>query len=172
MNELEQVWPQILEQAIAEARAGGRHDVADYLALKASNDQIRVAGVKWLFDSTIEAAAEANRGVRGIAMEREEPHNFLAGSSNMVGSRLILRYGVRLLSIEAGWTRTPKDGIMRRSSLAYAKITHFGMPKQNQELFLLRRDEIPNWFAARADDSLQAFDSQELLRHFRLFIGE
>lgn len=162
----------MLEKAIAEARAGGRHDVADYLALKASNDQVRTAGVKWLFDSAIEAAAEASRTVQGVAMEREEPHNFLAGNANMVGSRLVLRYGVRLLTIEAGWTRTPKDGIMRRSSLAYAKITHFGMPKQNQELFLLRRDQIPNWFAARADDSLQVFDSKELLRHFRLFIGE
>lgn len=172
MNELEQVWPEMLEQAIADARAGGRHDVADYLALKASNDQIRSAGVKWLFDSLIEVAAEANRTIQAVAIEREEPHNFIAGSANMVGARLILRNGVRLLTIEAGWTRTPKDGIMRRSSLAYAKITHFGMPKQNEELFLLRRDEIPNWYAARSDDSLLAFDSEDLKRHFRLFIGE
>lgn len=171
MNELEHVWPQMLEQAIAEARDDGRHDVADYLHLKASNDRIRAAAVKWLFDSMIEIAADANCDAHGVTIEREEPHNFASGNSNMVGSRLLLRHGVRMLTIQAGWARTPKDGIMRRGSLVYARITHFGMPKAGLELFLIRRGDIPNWFSTAVDDSLKAFDSEELRRHFRLFIG-
>src|SRR5436305_2498739 len=107
MNELDEIWSQMLADAEARARASGRHDVADYLALKASNDQIRERSIRWLFDSIIEFAAHANRREQAIAIEREDPHNFSFRGANLVGSLLRIRQGVRCLTLEAGWTRTP-----------------------------------------------------------------
>ena len=50
MNELEKVRAQKLGEALEKAKAEGRTDVAEYLALKASNDAIRTASINWLVD--------------------------------------------------------------------------------------------------------------------------
>jgi len=105
--------------------------------------------------------------VRGLTFERVEPHNFARGSSNMVGSLLEIRLGVRCLSVEAGWARTPSDGIMRHGALAFARITHFGMPKQDSEFRLVHAETLPYWLAN--DDSV--IDSSHLSGHFDTFIA-
>src|SRR5258708_2724334 len=110
MNELDEVWSQMLAEATEKARVSGRHDVADYLALRASNDQIRERSVSWLFDTIIEFATDAARRLPSIAIERVDPYNFSFRSANLVGSMLQVRHGVRCLTLEAGWTRTPTDG--------------------------------------------------------------
>src|SRR5690606_3620163 len=102
MPELDEVWSQMLARAVDSARAGGRSDVADYLTLKAANDLLRSAGVKWLFDSFIELAADYTRRSTAISLERDDPFSFKLASSNIVGSALHLRQGVRCLSIAAG----------------------------------------------------------------------
>ena len=56
-------------------------------------------------------------------MENENPHNFRLRGANLVGSLLRVRQGVRCLTVEAGWTRTPNDGFMRGGALAIARIT-------------------------------------------------
>ena len=76
MNELDEAWSLMLAGAIQNANASGRGDVADYLALKQSNDLIRQTSVDWLFGSFIELAAEANRQNSAISIEREDPHEF------------------------------------------------------------------------------------------------
>ena len=70
MNELDEAWSLMLAGAIQNANASGRGDVADYLALKQSNDLIRQTSVDWLFGSFIELAAEANRHNSAISIER------------------------------------------------------------------------------------------------------
>ena len=55
MNELDEIWSQMLEAAIAGSEAAGHGDVAEYLRLKATNDAIRRRSVAWLFDSMIGA---------------------------------------------------------------------------------------------------------------------
>ncbi len=171
MNELDEVWSKMIDEAIGNARGSGRHDVADYLTLKASNDAIRSVAVKWLFDSLIEIAAQANRRNSAVAIEREEPHNFTHHGSNMVGSLLRVRQGVRCITLEAGWTRTPGDGFMRGGSLAVAKITHFGEARSNTELLLIHAEERPQWFVAVENRAGASFSSDDLLRHFGIFIG-
>jgi hypothetical protein len=172
MHELDEVWSQMLAEAIENARVSGRHDVADYLALKASNDLIRQTSVKWLFDVMIEIVSEANRTYSNVAIEREDPHNFTHHGANMVGSLLRVRQGVRCLTLEAGWTRTPKDGFMRGGALAFARITHFGFPKANAELILARRDDVPVWNLAGEKNSSGDFGSDGLREHFQVFTGE
>ena len=173
MNELDEVWTQMINAALERAAASGRGDVADYLSLKAANDAVRAAGVKWLFDSMLAIASEANRRQNVlITIENENPHNFAAGNSNLVGSLLRLRQNVRCLTIEAGWTRTANDGFMRGGALARARISHFGINRANEELLLARTDDLTNWFAVDKDNQQKLFDSRNLQQHLAIFLGE
>ncbi|MBK7932386.1 MAG: hypothetical protein IPK01_02595 [Acidobacteria bacterium] len=165
MVELDEIWSQMLAAAAANASDAGRSDVADFLRLKASNDAIRSTGVKWLFDTVIEIAANANRGSTSLTIERDDPHNFAHGNSNLVGTRVMVRHGVRCLSVEAGWTRTPADGIMRGGALAFARVSHFGMPKKTTELKLVAEEPAPKWRNAETSDHI---DSAELRRHLEI----
>lgn len=167
MTELDQVWSEMLGEAAARAGNDGRRDVEDYLNLKATNDAIREIGARWLFDTFVEIAGDAMQVHRNLTVERENPHSFSRGSSNMVGSLLRVRQGVRCLTVEAGWARTPSDGIMSGRALAFAMITHFGMPKAGCEFRLVHAKTLPNWLG----EDGTVIDSDELRRHLNLFLG-
>lgn len=172
MNELDEIWAQKLSAAIAGARNSGRSDVAEYLALKAGNDALRATGVKWLFEALLEIAAHANRNRSNIIIDKKSPHQFPMGNSTLVGSSLLLRQGVRCLTLEAGWTRSPADGFMRGGALAGAQLTHFGIRKHNDELLLIHSNNILNWTFIDKTGVRQIFDSTQLNRHFEIFTGE
>ncbi len=172
MNELDDLWLQMMEKAIANAQTAGRSDVAQYLALKASNDAIRSTGCRWLFDSFLELSEEVNRQGIKLEIESESPHRFPVGTSTMVGSLLKFQQGVRCLTIETGWTRTPADGFMRGGALACARILHFGMSKANAELSLLLQKDLPEWFSISDEGKRTQFDSSNLRKHFQFFLGE
>ena len=172
MNELDEIWTKMIDQAIAGARDADRHDVAAYLTLKATNDLIRSTSIKWLFDSMTEIAARHNRSTANVQIENENPHNFAFGKANMVGSLLRLRHGLRCLTLEAGWTRTPNDGFMSGGALAVAQITHFGISRSNSALVLLREDDLPRWFLVDKNDEKSVFDSRHLQKHFQIFKGK
>ena len=165
------MWSQMLDEAIAAARESGRGHVADYLDLKSRNDALRVAGVRWLFEAVVEIAGELNREFPGIHIEREEPHNFPHAGSNMAGSLLRVRHGVRCLTVEAGWTRTPADGFMRKGALAVAKVSHFGIAKMNMDFLLRPSEEGPGWSAVAPDGHEAQVDETLLRRHFNVFLG-
>jgi len=162
MTELDDIWAKMLEEAATKAGLTGRRHIADYLRLKAANDAIRREASNWLIETMIDLAS----GQRALKIERESPHNFANDSSNMVGARLTLRQGVRCLSVEAGWARTPSDGIMKCGALAVAYIRHFGLPRYDSELRLLRGDELPEWIA---DDDVLV-DLEFLRRHIDLLL--
>ena len=61
MSELEEAWAAGLAEAEARARAMGRTDIAEYLALRSSNDLIRKIAADWLLSMFTTAAGEANR---------------------------------------------------------------------------------------------------------------
>jgi hypothetical protein len=166
MNELDDVWARMLDAAIQNAKASGRGDVGDYLALKRSNDLIRQASVTWLLDSVIEIAADGNRRNSAITIEREEPHEFTFQNATMAGTLVRIVNGVRRMTVEAGWTRMPSHGFMRNGALAAARITHFGMPRSGVELELRRAGEVPVWHSVDG----KPFDSDTLLLHFSVFL--
>ncbi|MGI8812301.1 MAG: hypothetical protein ACR2IH_07195 [Pyrinomonadaceae bacterium] len=172
MAELDEKWAAMLDEAVTRSKAAGRSDVADYLQLKALNDAVREAGVRWLVDSMI-AVATADASLASIiSIERVEPHRFYRDGANIVGVQTIIRQGVRCLTLEAGWTRTPGDGFMRRGALAAARIGHFGMPRSNSEIDLLRSPEGVLWFEhAVANGSGLTFDDRRLREHFAVFMG-
>lgn len=166
MYELDEVWSKKLEEAIARAEANGQRDVAEYLTLKAINDAARQTSVQWLFGALLEIAAAHPQ----IVIENENPHRFPVNNATMVGSLLRLRRGVRCLTIEAGWTRTPADGFMRGGALAAARITHFGLPRENSDLVLLREADAPVWYAVAPTGTRHPFDSRHLNQHFEIFM--
>ena len=168
MNELDEAWSHMLAGAIANAKATGRDDVADYLALKQSNDLIRQTSVEWLFSSLIEIATDPTGGNSSLVIERESPHEFALRGAKMAGSLIRLRHGVRCLTVEAGWTRTPSHGFMRGGALAAARIGHFGLPEMGVELVLMRVDETPVWSSPDG----RSFDSQSLREHFAILLGK
>lgn len=172
MNELNEFWANSINEAINQARAQGRADVADYLSLKATNDEIRAASSRWLFQSSLEIAHEAMRGGLNIKIENENPYRFEMNKATMVGSLLEVKFGIRQLKVEAGWTRTPPDGFMRGGALAYARLSHFGQAKHNAELLLARNnDSAPQWFTSDREGRRAPFDSNNLREHFRIFLG-
>jgi len=165
------MWSQMLDEAISAARSTGREGLADYLDLKSRNDALRVAGVRWLFESVVEIAAEANRQFASLTIEREDPHNFPHLGANIAGALLRVRHGVRCLTLEAGWTRTPADGFMRGGALAVAKISHFGMPKMSMDLLLKPSEDAPGWVAAVPDGRTAPVDETFFRRHFSVLLG-
>lgn len=164
MTELDRVWSKMLEDA--GTRASG--DVAEYLRLRATNDAIRTAGVGWLFDTMIEIAGREMRARPHLNVDLVEPHTFKHGNSNMVGRLVSFRLGVRCLNVEAGWARTPSDGIMRQGSLAVARISHFGKPKHRAELRFVRGEELPNWLDGNGD----AADPALFEEHFAILLSD
>jgi hypothetical protein len=52
---------------------------------------------------------------------------------------------------------------MRGNALAYARITHFGKPKNNVELLLSAQDQQPRWFLIEPNGNLRHF--QEIEKH-------
>jgi len=172
MDELDEIWAHKLNEAINKARNEGRGDVAEYLALKAGNDALRTTGVKWLFDALLEIASFANRNNSSITIEKENPHRFAFGNSSLVGALLRLRRGVRCLTLEAGWTRTPTDGFMRGGALACARLTHFGIGKHNTELLLIHSNGLLNWISVDKNGRREVFDSRHFQKHFQIFCGD
>lgn len=168
MSELDEVWAQMLTEAGQRARTADRHDVADYLDLKASNDLVRRTSVAWLLETLVEHAATANRGRAAVTIERSEPHNFPYRGANLVGTSIALRCGVRCLTVEAGWTRTPADGFMRGGILALARFRHFGLPKAAMEAGLYRAGEAPVWRALTGEAPGGDVHSGDLHRHISL----
>ncbi len=173
MSELDEAWELALAQAKRRAHAAGRADIARYLAVRAENDLLRRTAIEWLTNTVTALAADANRRGAAIQIEFEDAHNFRIGSATMVGTRLTLRHGVRALSIEGGWPRTPRDGIVRGNGLACANLKHFGRPRANARLLLARSsDGVPRWLIVERTDTRTALSEDHLRTHISLLLAE
>lgn len=172
MSELDEAWALAVAEAEMRARTAGRKDVAEYLALRASNDLLRHTAIEWLMNTFTVLAGEANRRGGSIQISQDDKHRFKVGTATMVGRLLTLSNGVRRLSIEAGWPRAPSDGFIRGGGLACAKIRHMGMKSASQELLLIRSNNgAPGWMIASASvqSELQEADVRE---HMKLLLNE
>ena len=155
-----------INEARERARGGGRNEVLEYLDLKAANDAQRARAVEWLLESFTAAAGELNRAGAGLALARTEAHRFRVGLSTMVGTRLVLRRGVRALTVEAGWPRGPLDGIVRGGGLASAAIGHFGNQRAGEELLLVPDAEAGSlWFVVEKTGDRTELRPEHLRRH-------
>ncbi|HEV2799699.1 MAG TPA: hypothetical protein VGW12_04335 [Pyrinomonadaceae bacterium] len=167
MSELEAEWARRLAEARERARASGRSDVADYLALRALNDMARNTGVEWLLATFAAHAGEANRACASLVIANTDAHRFRVGNSTMVGRRLSLTSGVRVLNVEAGWPRTPGDGIVRGGGLAAGRISHFGDRRSGNELLLVQasNDAAPRWLVLEESGARPALEEARVRWH-------
>jgi hypothetical protein len=155
VTELDEAWALALAEAEARARAAGRTDISEYLALRSSNDLIRKTASKWLLEMFATAAGEANRAGASIQVSTDSAHRFKVGNASMVGSRLNLGNGVRMLLVEVGWPRVPSDGFIRGGGLACGHIKHIGMKPANEDLRLvLSSNGTPSWVVLGKHGSL------------------
>jgi hypothetical protein len=168
--EISEFWDEFLNGQAGRSVASEHGVVADLIALKATNDQIRQRAVDWLNGSFIELAAHANRHNFSVEIERKEPHNFAAYGGNMVGVKTSFRHGIRCLTVEAGWTRTPTDGFMRGGALAVAHIRHFGLRQHGTDLALLKTGDSPAWFEIDSDNTARPVELESFIRHMSLLI--
>ena len=169
MTELDEAWEVALAQATQRARGAGRADVARYLDLRRRNDLLRRMATDWLLDAVFALAAAANREGSSIRIQRNENHRFTRGAATMVGSALILHRGVRALTIECGWPRTPRDGVVRGNGLACANIKHLGQARFDDELILITSEQNnPQWCVVKAG-SRSILTASVLRYHFSHF---
>jgi len=155
-----------MAEAQTRARTQGRGDVVEYLSLRAANDSVRARAVEWLLDSVMAAAGELNRAGAGLTLARTDSHRFRVGNSTMVGSRLTLSRGLRSLTLEAGWPRAPRDGIVRGGGLASARAGHFGDRKGDEEFLLVPagRDDA-RWLVVDGKGARTDLDQERLRAH-------
>jgi len=168
VNELDDVWEKMFAESRAENASAPPGILSEFLALKASNDELRTRAVDWLLMVFTELAAHANRRSAGIEIERKEPHNFSAFGANMAGVKIDLRQGVRCLTVEAGWTRLPSDGFMRGGALAVAHISHFGLKRHSSDFALLKIDDRPQWHSIDSDNMARPIEVPDLARHLAI----
>lgn len=174
VSELDEAWELAIAEAERRAKETGRGDIADYLALRASNDLARRSGVDWLITGFMSIAGEANRAGASVTIEQTDAHRFKVGNSTMVGTRLTFRFGIRALTIEAGWPRMPRDGFIRGNGLACGRIDHFGLKKNNEELLLVKKTNAPpEWVVVDEDRGTRNLLVEARVRlHVRKFLGQ
>ena len=174
MSELDEAWAIGLAEAEARARTQGRTDIADYLALRSSNDLIRKIAGDWLLNIFATVAGQANRAGAAIQISTDETHRFKVDNASMVGPRLSLASGVRRLQVEIGWPRTPRDGFIRGGGLACGHIKHVGINPANEELRLILDDGgTPNWIVIDKHGSpgeSRELHERDVKAHFRVLL--
>lgn len=171
MTEFEEAWDLALADAKERARASGRQDIARYLDLRRQNDLLRRTATEWLVNAAVSQAAIANRAGAGVQIDQDAAHRFQRGTATMVGVRVTLRRGVRALTIESGWPRTPRDGIVRGGGLACANIKHLGRPRLNEELLLVRSSNgSPDWVVIKRNEKRTCLTQSDLQHHVAMLI--
>jgi hypothetical protein len=99
---------------------------AEYLALKAANDELRERGKQWLWNALDVICSEISRELS----DRNNPPlqvgrqgwQFKVEDSTMVGERYGARLREKTLIVEAGWPREPQHRFVPGRGLALARI--------------------------------------------------
>ena len=173
MSELDEAWAIALEEAHARALAAGRADLSAYLALRNANDLSRRVGTDWLLSTLSMLADTANKAGASLQISSEDHHHFKIENTTMVGRQLNLEKGVRRLSVEVGWPRTPRDGFIRGGGLARARIKHFGMKSVSEDLrLILDPAGTPRWIVRESDDNFRELHEADLQRHLTFLLNQ
>jgi hypothetical protein len=133
---------------------GDKDITAEYLALKAANDELRERGKKWLWNALDLICSEISRELTArnnppLQVGRQE-WRFKIESSTMVGERFGARFREKTLIVEVGWPREPQHRFVPGRGLARARIgfsQNVMLEAQTvAEMILKRRDNSdPGW---------------------------
>jgi hypothetical protein len=170
VNDFDEIRKELITEAAITPNALAGEELFDFIAVRTANDKIRRNAINQLFSTMQEIAKHANRKNANIIIQSTEPHHFSIGQMNLSGAMMRFRRGIRCMTVEAGWTRTPKDGFMRGNALAIAKISHFGMTHENVELHLIKFENRPHWFKVDDEQMRISFELEDLIGHFQIFL--
>jgi hypothetical protein len=154
---------------------------AEYLALKAANDELRERGKKWLWNTLDVICSEISRDLSAqnhppLQVGRQE-WQFTIEDSTMVGERFGARFREKTLLVEAGWPREPKHRFVPGRGLARARICF----SQNvmleaqivAELILKRQSDSDLVWNIIVDEKLGAQVTESQLReYFNLILAD
>lgn len=111
--------------------ANNQDYVAEYLRLKAVNDQFRARGKQWLWGTLETLCAEVNRQLQvkldgHLLQTGRQAWQFTiptsTGDATMAGERLGVRYRGQTLIVEAGWPQQPEHGFVPDGGLARGRV--------------------------------------------------
>jgi hypothetical protein len=146
VNELDEAWAAALLEAEARARAAGRGDITEYLALRRSNDLLRTTACAWLVSTFRNVAGEMNRAGASLQIANEDNYQFQVANAAIVGQLLKLKNGVRQLLVEVGWPRLPGHGFIRGGGIAVGRLRHLGIKSASELIRLVTSTEgTPRW---------------------------
>jgi hypothetical protein len=146
LSNLEETWANALADAESRARAAGRVDIAEYLALRKSNDLLRATACDWLLTTFRTVAGEMNRSGAPLQITSDGNYQFTIGSAALVGQLLKLENGIRQLLVEVGWPRIPGHGFIRGGGIALGRLRHLGIKSASEEIRLVTSPAgAPRW---------------------------
>jgi len=171
VRELHEAWAAALADAEAQARAAGRTDIAEYLALRSSNDLLRKTASDWLLATFTNVAGEMNRAGASLQITNEDNYQFKMPNAVMVGQLLKLENGVRQLLVEVGWPRVPKHGFIRGGGLAIGRLRHVGMKSASEHIRLITSPEgAPRWIVENTHDTLAEIHEANIREHLAILL--
>lgn len=146
VSELDETWAAALAEAEGRARAAGRSDLSEYLALRSSNDLLRKTACDWLLAAFRNVAGEMNRAGSSLQITSNDDYQFTIANAALMGRLLQLESGVRQLFVEVGWPRVPGHGFIRGGGLALGHLRHFGIQSASEVIRLVTSPEgSPRW---------------------------
>jgi hypothetical protein len=104
---------------------------AEYLRLKAANDEFRERGKLWLWTTLEKLCAEVNQQLAAkldgqLLQTGVQPWQFEiqteVGKATMAGERFGIRYCGQTLVVEVGWPQQPEHGFIPNSGLARGRV--------------------------------------------------
>jgi hypothetical protein len=146
LSELDEAWSAALAEAEGRARAAGRADLSEYLALRSSNDLLRKTACDWLLAAFRNVAGETNRTGASLQISSDDNYQFTIANAALVGQLLQIENGVRQLLVEVGWPRVPRHGFIRGGGLARGRLRHIGIKSASDQIRLVISPEgSPRW---------------------------
>ena len=155
--------------------------LAEYLSLKAANDELRERGKKWLWNALDVISSEISRELSAknnppLQVGRQE-WQFKVEDSTMVGERFGARFREKTLIVEAGWPREPQHRFVPDRGLARARIGFSQNimlePRIIAEIILKRQDDGDLVWRFIANKRLGSIVTESQLReYFNLVLGD
>lgn len=160
---------------------------AEYLALKAANDQLRERGKQWLFDSlnqiceeinqTLLAQSNPQQGAASILSGVQQGWQFKVENAVMVGERFGARFRYRTLTVEVGWPRLPEHGFIPDSGLARGRVGNSQNtmiePQLVAELILKKASNgDPTWFNIKNKTLGEQITKVRLKEHLNYLLAD
>lgn len=171
VSELDETWAAALAEAEGRARAAGRLDLSEYLALRSSNDLLRKTACDWLLTAFRNVAGEMNRAGASLQITSDDNYQFTIANAALMGRLLQLESGVRQLFVEVGWPRVPGHGFIRGGGLALGHLRHFGIQSASEVIRLVTSPEgSPRWIIENNRQPLIEIREANIRQHIAILL--